>query len=79
LLAAHRADPRRKSLDAFPELLRHLRTLHPIRYRYLLEGLEAVYLRGLEPIPDQNDALRFVHFVDQIYNLGLDLRASGAP
>jgi len=79
LLALYREDPRPKSLDTFPELLAHLRTLHPIRYRYLLEGVEAVYLLGLEPIPDQNDALRFVHFVDQVYNLGVDLRASGAP
>ncbi|GAA6746005.1 cell division protein ZapE [Thermus brockianus] len=79
LLALHREDPRPKSLDAFPELLAHLRTLHPIRYRYLFEGLEVVYLQGLAPIPDQNDALRFVHFVDQLYNLGLALRASGAP
>ncbi len=79
LLALYREDPRPKSLDTFPELLAHLRTLHPIRYRYLLEGVEVVYLLGLEPIPDQNDALRFVHFVDQVYNLGVDLRASGAP
>lgn len=79
LLVLYREDPRPKSLDTFPELLAHLRTLHPIRYRYLLEGVEVVYLLGLEPIPDQNDALRFVHFVDQVYNLGVDLRASGAP
>ncbi|MGC8877475.1 cell division protein ZapE [Thermus sp.] len=79
LLEAHRQDPRKKSLDAFPELLAHLRGLHPIRYRYLFQGLEAVYLMGLEPIPDQNDALRFVHFVDQLYNLGLPLVASGEP
>ncbi|WP_135257200.1 cell division protein ZapE [Thermus caldilimi] len=79
LLALYREDPRPKTLDVFPELLAHLRTLHPIRYRYLLEGVEAVYLLGLAPIPDQNDALRFVHFVDQVYNLGLDLRASGVP
>ncbi len=79
LLEGFRQDPRPKTLDAFPELLAHLRRLHPIRYRYLFFGVEAVYLRGLEPIPDQNDALRFVHFVDQLYNLGLELRASGAP
>ncbi len=30
-------------------------------------------------IPDQNDALRFVHLVDQLYNLGLSLVASGEP
>jgi len=79
LLERFHQDPRPKTLDAFPELLAHLRRLHPIRYRYLFSGVEAVYLRGLEPIPDQNDALRFVHFVDQLYNLGLELRASGAP
>ena len=45
----------------------------------IFDGLKAVYLRGLEPLHDQNDALRFVHFVDQLYNLGLDLKASGAP
>jgi len=50
-----------------------------MRYRYLFVGVEVVYLRGLEPVPDQNDALRFVHFVDQVYNLGLELKASGAP
>ena len=77
LLEAFHQDPRPKTLDAFPDLLAHLRTLHPIRYRHLLEGVEAVYLKGLEPIQDQNDALRFVHFVDQIYNCGLALRASG--
>jgi len=79
LLEAYRQDTRRKSLDALPELLAHLRTLHPIRYRYLFDGLEAVYIMGLEPIPDQNDALRFVHLVDQLYNLGLSLVASGEP
>jgi cell division protein ZapE len=79
LLRRFREDPRPKTLDAFPELLAHLRALHPIRYRYLFSGVEVVYLRGLEPIPDQNDALRFVHFVDQVYNLGLELKASGAP
>lgn len=79
LLALYREDPRPKSLDDFPELIAHLRRLHPIRYRYLFDGLKAVYLRGLEPLHDQNDALRFVHFVDQLYNLGLDLKASGAP
>jgi cell division protein ZapE len=79
LLRRFHEDPRPKALDAFPELLAHLRALHPIRYRYLFSRVEVVYLRSMEPIPDQNDALRFVHFVDQIYNLGLELRVSGVP
>lgn len=74
----YRQDPAPKTLDEFSALLAHLRTLHPIRYRFLLEGVKTVYLQGLEPIEDQNDALRFVYFVDVLYNLGLGLRASGA-
>lgn len=77
LHALYQKDPRSKSLDSFPDLLAFLRSLHPIRYRYLFRDLEAVYLTGLAPILDQNDALRFVHFVDQLYNQGLELRASG--
>ncbi|MER3426191.1 MAG: cell division protein ZapE [Thermus sp.] len=76
---AYRMDPGPKTLDEFPALLSQLRTLHPIRYRFLLDGVRTVYLQGLQPIQDQNDALRFVYFVDVLYNLGLGLRASGAP
>jgi len=75
--ALYQRETRPATYDAFVDLLGHLRSLHPIRYRYLFEGLEVVYLEGLAPIPDQNDALRFVHFVDKLYDRGVGLRASG--
>lgn len=70
-------ETRPASYDHFAELFYLLRGLHPIRYRFLFEGLAVVYLEGLAPIPDQNDALRFVHFIDKLYDRGLGLRASG--
>jgi cell division protein ZapE len=59
------------------ELATLLAELHPVRYRELLRGVDLVVLEDLRPIPDQNAALRFVHFVDKLYDLGIGLRASG--
>jgi len=59
------------------ELASTLTALHPVRYRELLRGVDLVVLEDLRPIPDQNAALRFVHFVDKLYDLGIGLRATG--
>jgi cell division protein ZapE len=66
-----------KALEDFQNLIVHLGRLHPIRYAGLLEGVNAVFVRGLEPILKQDDALRFVHFVDKLYDRQLKLLASG--
>ena len=66
-----------KALEDFRALLAHLGRLHPIRYAGLLEGVDAVFVRGLEPIHKQDDALRFVHFVDKLYDREIKLLASG--
>ncbi len=79
LEARYAEETRPATLDTFAELLAHLRTLHPIRYRQLFAGLKAVYLADLEPITHEADALRFVHFVDKLYDLGLELFVSGEP
>ncbi|MDR9390968.1 MAG: cell division protein ZapE [Trueperaceae bacterium] len=50
---------------------------HPVRYRDVLAGVDALALRDLAPIAGQNEALRFVHFVDKAYDLGVGLRAHG--
>ena len=60
------------------ELARTLERLHPVRYRGLLEGLETLLVDDVRPIHDQNAALRFVHFVDKAYDLGLRFRASAS-
>lgn len=59
------------------ELLELLGSHHPIRYYDLLKDVGALYVRGATALPDQNDALRFVHFIDKLYDLKVGFRASG--
>lgn len=65
------------SLDSFPEVLRHLGSLHPTKYRYLLKGFEGMLLRDVHKLYDQVDALRFVSFIDRAYELQIPIRAHG--
>ncbi len=61
----------------FGALLQLLGGLHPSRYDGLLRQVGTLYLADIRPLATQNDALRFVHFVDKLYDLGVGLRASG--
>jgi cell division protein ZapE len=61
------------------DLNRHLLEVHPSRFARLLAGVEAVAVTDLAPMSDQNIALRFVHFVDKLYDLGLRAAFTGAP
>nr|WP_314176853.1 cell division protein ZapE [Streptomyces sp. DSM 40971] len=67
------------SLDAFPELLAHLAAVHPSRYGALVDGLGAVCLTGVGPVPDQSTALRLVVLADRLYDRELPVVASGSP
>jgi cell division protein ZapE len=67
-----------KAIESFDGLLMHLSKLHPIRFSSLLDGVEAVFLEGLHSIPKQDDALRFVHFVDKLYDREVKLFVSGS-
>ena len=58
-------------------LLRHLRGHHPARYRAQLEALAGLAVEGATRLLDQNDALRFVHFVDTLYDLRIPLWLAG--
>jgi cell division protein ZapE len=66
-----------KALERLDGLLAHLAKLHPIRYSSLLEGLDAVFLEDLHAIPKQDDALRFVHLIDKLYDREIRLFVSG--
>jgi len=59
------------------ELFELLRGIHPTRVGGVLTQVGTVYLEGARSISSINDALRFVHFVDKGYDLGVTLRASG--
>ncbi|NUK87248.1 cell division protein ZapE [Streptomyces lunaelactis] len=67
------------SLDAFPRLLEHLAKVHPSRYGALTDGLRAVCLTDVQPIPDQSTALRLVVLADRLYDREVPVLASGMP
>ena len=58
-------------------MLRHLSRVHPSRYRYLLADVTAVGILGLRTITDQNEALRFVVFVDRMYDMDIPVHTQG--
>ncbi|WP_346779995.1 cell division protein ZapE [Streptomyces sp. S3(2020)] len=67
------------SLDDFPQLLAHLARVHPSRYGALTDGLKAVCLTDVQPIPDQSTALRLVVLADRLYDREIPVLASGQP
>ena len=67
------------SLDDFPALLEHLAQVHPSRYGALCDGVQAVCLTGVGPVPDQSTALRLVVLADRLYDREVPVLASGVP
>ncbi|NEC49250.1 cell division protein ZapE [Actinospica acidiphila] len=67
------------SLDAFPDLLDHLARVHPSRYGALTDGIGAVCLTEVRPVPDQSTALRLVVLADRLYDREVPVLASGLP
>jgi len=65
--------------DDFDALIAQLARVHPSRYIRLIDGLSAVGLRGVRQLTDQSEALRFVAFVDRVYDAQLPIRATGTP
>ncbi|MEU5251700.1 cell division protein ZapE [Streptomyces longwoodensis] len=67
------------SLDDFAHLLEHLAKVHPSRYGALTDGLRAVCLTDVRPVPDQSTALRLVVLADRLYDREVPVLASGLP
>ena len=67
------------TVDDFDRVLQHLATVHPSRYVKLVDGLDAVGLRGVHTLTDQSDALRFVALVDRLYDDQVRVLATGTP
>jgi cell division protein ZapE len=67
------------TLDPFDDVLAHLASVHPSRFVKLVEGLAAVGLTGVHPLANQTDALRFVAFVDRLYDARVRVVADGTP
>ena len=56
----------------------HLARVHPSRYIRLIENVNVVGLRDVAPFTDQSAALRFVAFIDRVYDAQVPIRATGA-
>lgn len=65
-----------KLYATFQELTERLSQLHPIRFARLLNPLERLFIEGLSPMEDQGMALRFVHFIDKVYDQQVRLSVS---
>jgi cell division protein ZapE len=65
--------------DDFAALVEHLATVHPSRYRKLIDGIDAVVWRDVHTIEQQAVALRFVVLADRLYDKNLPIIASGRP
>ncbi|MDQ7877783.1 cell division protein ZapE [Microbacterium sp. QXD-8] len=63
--------------DTFDALVAHLAHVHPSRYIRLIDGLSLVGLRDVTAFSDQSAALRFVAFIDRVYDAQLPIRATG--
>lgn len=78
LAAAARAAGAGALLVSFAELRAALRRVHPIRYSALVERMDALLIEELAPIRELPDGLRWVHFIDKLYDGAVPLAASAA-
>lgn len=74
--AAYVPNSKSKIFCTFDELCTRLADYHPIRYAQLLEPLEIVFISELHTIENQMVALRFVHFIDKLYDQQVKLAVS---
>lgn len=65
--------------DSFEDLVAHLATVHPSSYAGLLGGVGCIGLRDVYELTDQSAALRFVAFIDRVYDAQIPIRATGLP
>jgi cell division protein ZapE len=78
-LADLAAEGERMTDDSFDELISHLATVHPSSYIGLLGGVQTIGLRDVHELIDQSAALRFVAFIDRVYDAQIPIRATGQP
>ncbi|CAG7611173.1 Cell division protein ZapE [Leucobacter soli] len=78
-LADVAASGERMTDDAFDELIAHLATVHPSSYVGMLGGVQTIGLREVHELTDQSAALRFVAFIDRVYDAQIPIRATGVP
>ncbi|HEX8361686.1 MAG TPA: cell division protein ZapE [Longimicrobium sp.] len=76
--AAARAATPRTLRAGFAELLAALGEVHPIRYAALADSLDGLLVDGMAPIASMAEGLRWVHFVDKVYDDALPMAATSS-
>jgi len=61
----------------FGELMRGLAGIHPIRYHAAAEAIGELLVEGVRPVERLYDGLRWVHFVDKLYDNAVPFAATG--
>jgi cell division protein ZapE len=71
--------PGESTLDSFADIVAHLGQVHPSRYVKIVDGLSSIGILDVTEFQNQTDALRFVAFVDRLYDAQVRIVASGVP
>jgi cell division protein ZapE len=65
------------AVDEFDKLLAHLAKVHPSKFLKLIDGVDSVVLTNAHVLTDQSAALRFVSFVDRLYESQVSISSTG--
>jgi cell division protein ZapE len=65
------------AVDDFDQLLAHLAKVHPSKFLKLIDGIDSLVLTDAHVLTDQSAALRFVSFVDRLYESQVSLGSTG--
>lgn len=65
------------TLDDFDALCEHLSTLHPSKYKDLIDGVTLVCIEHVHPAENQSVALRLVVLADRLYDANIPVTVSG--
>lgn len=66
-----------RSIDDARTLQEHLSHVHPSAFGALVDGLDRVCIANLVPVTDQAQALRWVVFIDRLYDRQIPVSFSG--
>lgn len=78
VVRAHAQQTPGATLDAFDDLLAHLKEVHPSRYGAMIDDVTSVHLTGVHALGNHHDGLRFVVLVDRLYDREVPVLASGS-
>jgi cell division protein ZapE len=70
-------DGKSVAVDDFGSLITHLGALHPSTYIRLIEGIDRLALSDCYLLTSQTDALRFVAFIDRVYDAQIGIVSTG--